>query len=271
MKEKYLPIGSIVKVKKLDRDIIIVGYYSLAYNNSVKIFDYEGLAYPEGTLLKNTSFSFNHSDIEEVLYLGYESDAYKTLNNNLNNQQGTSSKDMTKPDSFVNLKFDENGVVVYNEMSNTKKDAEIIKPANVSNPFSNTNANVTTNASKPIINNNFVFDENGVVVGDKSQPKKMESNYKFTFDENGNVTQEEATEIPKTDDTELQKSNYTYEFDENGIVTAIKEISEKKEEPKDSAVSFTGPATPAAPIMPNTEEFVMPHYQFDENGIIISN
>ena len=42
MPSKYLPLGSIVKLKNSDKKLMIIGYYSLEYNNSVKIYDYEG-------------------------------------------------------------------------------------------------------------------------------------------------------------------------------------------------------------------------------------
>ena len=66
MNNKYLPIGTIVKLKSIDRLIMIIGYYSMEYQNSVKIFDYVGCSYPEGMLIKNNSYSFNHSDIEKM-------------------------------------------------------------------------------------------------------------------------------------------------------------------------------------------------------------
>ena len=59
MEEKYLPIGSIVTVKDINKKLMIIGYYSLEYKNSVKLYDYVGCSYPEGMLLKNNTFSFN--------------------------------------------------------------------------------------------------------------------------------------------------------------------------------------------------------------------
>ena len=35
MEEKYLPIGSVVTVKDINMKLMIIGYYSLEYKNSV--------------------------------------------------------------------------------------------------------------------------------------------------------------------------------------------------------------------------------------------
>ena len=37
MEEKYLPIGSVVTVKDINKKLMIIGYYSLEYKNSVKL------------------------------------------------------------------------------------------------------------------------------------------------------------------------------------------------------------------------------------------
>ena len=112
MEEKYLPIGSVVTVKGLNKKVMIIGYYSLEYQNSVKIYDYVGCNYPEGMLMKNNMFSFNHSDITNCDFVGFKDTSYETLNKNLNSQLNTDTKDMEQPKNFLNLKFDENGVVV---------------------------------------------------------------------------------------------------------------------------------------------------------------
>ena len=62
MKDKYLPIGSIVDIHDTNKSVMIVGYYAIKYQNVVKMYDYMGVSYPEGTLLDGT-FAFNHEDI----------------------------------------------------------------------------------------------------------------------------------------------------------------------------------------------------------------
>lgn len=285
MEEKYLPIGSVVTVKGLNKKVMIIGYYSLEYQNSVKIYDYVGCIYPEGMLMKNNMFSFNHSDITNCDFVGFKDSAYETLNKNLNSQLNTDTKNMEQPNNFLNLKFDENGVVVYEELSPVKKAPEVVKSTVVANPFEVKNPAPEANSQTPVMKNAFVFDENGVVVEDntvKENKKDIESNFKYTFDENGFVIGEEKVNEENTNQTagevqylfdengfvvgEKPKNTTTtkppvpkYTFDENGFVTSdttVKEVAVPKES--------TEPKTD------KKDDYQIPHYHFDENGVIIS-
>ena len=51
MNKKYLPIGSIVKLKNKDVLIMVTGYYSVEYEENVMIYDYSGCLYPEGLMV----------------------------------------------------------------------------------------------------------------------------------------------------------------------------------------------------------------------------
>ena len=42
MKDKYLPIGSIVTINNTNKNVMIVGYYAIKYQNVVKMYDYMG-------------------------------------------------------------------------------------------------------------------------------------------------------------------------------------------------------------------------------------
>lgn len=85
--EKFLPIGTIVKLKSDSKLVCIMGYYSMEYTDAIEILDYIGVYYPEGLLLHNNTISFNNEDIENVEFMGYENDDYKKLNNSLNNDE----------------------------------------------------------------------------------------------------------------------------------------------------------------------------------------
>lgn len=271
MPSKYLPLGSIVKLKNSDKKLMIIGYYSLEYNNSVKIYDYEGCSYPEGMLLKNNSYSFNHSDIASVVFLGYLDTAYNKLNANLLDQLNEKTEDLEKPSSFVNLKFDKNGVVVYDEISPVKKDAEVVDEL-YENPFSK--ENIKQNKSEiPLVD--IKLDSLSSVKDDKAlkDTKEIESKFKFTFDANGVVTGEVPTEEKVAEEPAKANPELIYEFDENGDVTGIKgEEKEKVETPRtvysfDSEGRVISEGDKKAEV---TEEFEIPHYKFDENGIIIN-
>lgn len=232
MENKYLPLGTVVSINTNNSKIMIIGYYSVEYQNVVKIYDYVGCIYPEGLLLKNSLISFNHNDIKSVEALGYVDDSYKILNNNLNGQQNGPSEDMSTSKLFVNVKFDENGVVVYDELSEIKKNPEIIKrDALVNNPFVEMNATAEhLNVEVPAVNNDYKFDENGIVIEDnsvKEDLKDIESNFKFTFDENGFVIGEENLEAnPSAGEEDQDSGAIKYTFDENGIVTGEETVSE---------------------------------------------
>lgn len=263
MPNKYLPIGSIVKVKDIDKKIMITGYYSIEYNNSVIIYDYVGISYPEGLLLKNNSYSFNHSDITSLVFTGYLSSEYNKLNSNLLDQLNK-SEDLEHPSTFVNLKFDKNGVVVYEEVSDIKEEAKIVDTL-VENPFTNKD-NASNNTSIPVVD--IKLDSLDTLDSDENAKKdilEIERKFNFTFDENGVVTGEQAVEIPKTE-ANLKESKYVYEFDENGVVVGVKTIGEE-EKPKYTFDEF---GRVISEDDKKEEEFVMPHYQFDENGVVIA-
>lgn len=129
MNKRYLPIGSVIKLKNNNKSIMITGYYSVEYARDLEIYDYSGCAYPEGVMIKSSCCSFNQSDIKEVLFEGYKTDEYKTLTNGLNEideeimtggepqeiifDELDSNKEKEKEDkSFKHYTFDENGILI---------------------------------------------------------------------------------------------------------------------------------------------------------------
>lgn len=129
MNIRYLPIGSVVKLKNNNKSIMITGYYSVEYARDLEIYDYSGCAYPEGVMIKSSYCSFNQSDIKEVLFEGYKTDEYKTLTNGLNEideeimtggepqeivlDELDSDKEKVNEDkSFKHYTFDENGILI---------------------------------------------------------------------------------------------------------------------------------------------------------------
>ena len=68
---ELLPIGSIVLLEGAEKKLMIfvVGQTQLEEN---KDFDYIGVVYPEGNMGEGSQFLFNHSDIEEIVFRGYE-------------------------------------------------------------------------------------------------------------------------------------------------------------------------------------------------------
>lgn len=78
--KKYLPVGSVVLLKKGRRKLVIIGYFSPESTKSVKVYEYIGCMYPDGFFQPNLLLGFNHEDIKEVYFVGYANDEYKVFN-----------------------------------------------------------------------------------------------------------------------------------------------------------------------------------------------
>ena len=78
MEGKYLPIGSIVKLKEVDVELMIIGYLKKVED---KIYDYSACSYPLGivTSVLDTAV-FNHEQIEKIYHMGYKSDKFEGIN-----------------------------------------------------------------------------------------------------------------------------------------------------------------------------------------------
>jgi len=73
MLENLLPIGSVVTLKGNDKKVMITGIKQILSGDAKTIYDYVGVLYPEGFLGQEANILFNHSDITELVYKGYES------------------------------------------------------------------------------------------------------------------------------------------------------------------------------------------------------
>ena len=65
-----LPIGSVITLKGIDKHLVIIGVYQ-ASDQSEEVYDYTAVPYPEGYLDDEHIYAFMHSDITDVLSLGY--------------------------------------------------------------------------------------------------------------------------------------------------------------------------------------------------------
>ncbi len=84
MKEKYLPIGTVVLLKGGRKRAMITGFCSVAQENQEKIYDYSGCVYPEGYLSSNQVCLFDHDQIDKIFFLGFEDDEEKAFKDKLN-------------------------------------------------------------------------------------------------------------------------------------------------------------------------------------------
>ena len=76
MMEKHvrslLPIGSVVLLNGGKKPLMIYGIRQADAQDTSKEYDYISVLYPEGNLGEKTQFLFNHSDIEKILFRGFE-------------------------------------------------------------------------------------------------------------------------------------------------------------------------------------------------------
>ena len=70
MRDKYLPIGSVVLLKGGKKRAMITGFCSVAQENQEKIYDYSGCVYPEGYLSSNQVCLFDHDQIDKIFFEG---------------------------------------------------------------------------------------------------------------------------------------------------------------------------------------------------------
>lgn len=94
MKERFLPIGTVVMLNGGKKEVMIISYCIFPTNGTVKdgkeivnekkMYEYGGCIYPEGMINSNLICAFNHDQIAEVLYMGYETDKQKELSKVMN-------------------------------------------------------------------------------------------------------------------------------------------------------------------------------------------
>lgn len=83
--EKLLPNGSIVLLKGGNKRLMIYGRKQIITDEGIEdmkargaevpeqsMYDYLGVFYPEGYMDEEHTYVFNHSDIIDIIFLGYE-------------------------------------------------------------------------------------------------------------------------------------------------------------------------------------------------------
>lgn len=70
--EKLLPIGSVVLLEGGEKRLMITGILQSEAGGDGTEFDYLGVLYPEGHIGEKFQYMFNHEDIKEIFFVGYE-------------------------------------------------------------------------------------------------------------------------------------------------------------------------------------------------------
>jgi len=74
MYEYLLPIGSVVRLKGAEKELMIYGLLQMNPKITDKTFDYIGVPFPQGHFDTRLHLGFDHGDIDEVLFKGYQSE-----------------------------------------------------------------------------------------------------------------------------------------------------------------------------------------------------
>lgn len=84
MKEKYLPIGTVVTLKGATVKLMITGFCMLNTEDPEKgVYDYCGIPYPIGEISLEGKGLFNHEQIETINHMGMESDEFNEYITNM--------------------------------------------------------------------------------------------------------------------------------------------------------------------------------------------
>lgn len=85
---KLLPIGTVVKLSKVDKLVMIYGYNQIQISTN-KQYDYIGVPYPEGNISPDYNVLFNRNLIEEVLHNGYVTGEDKKIREEADREEHT--------------------------------------------------------------------------------------------------------------------------------------------------------------------------------------
>lgn len=82
MFEHLLPIGSVVRLKNANRELLVFGILQKHPSHDQQ-FDYIAVPYPEGFFDPRLQIAFNHGQIESILFRGFEDDKHKAFRHSL--------------------------------------------------------------------------------------------------------------------------------------------------------------------------------------------
>lgn len=70
--KSYLPIGSIVLIKNIDKKMMITGFSQIRDLEVKERWDYVAVIYPMGIFSDRSFYFFNEDSITDVIFKGYE-------------------------------------------------------------------------------------------------------------------------------------------------------------------------------------------------------
>ena len=72
--DDFLPIGSVVRIKDAADQLFMIFGWLQKSSLKDEVYDYIAVMYPEGLANKILCFYFNDTDIEEVLFRGFQNE-----------------------------------------------------------------------------------------------------------------------------------------------------------------------------------------------------
>lgn len=72
MSKKFLPIGTVVKLKEVDKLAMIAGYFPRGTSRNGYVWDYSAFPYPEGMIDNDKVIQFDNEAIERIIVMGYQ-------------------------------------------------------------------------------------------------------------------------------------------------------------------------------------------------------
>lgn len=84
---ELLPIGSVVLLKNGKKRVMVCGVKQTEMESD-KEYDYMSVLYPEGHMADVGTYLFNHEDIEQVFFRGYEDEERAAFIEGLSNYYG---------------------------------------------------------------------------------------------------------------------------------------------------------------------------------------
>ncbi|MBQ6832059.1 MAG: DUF4176 domain-containing protein [Oscillospiraceae bacterium] len=80
--KSLLPIGSVIRLNGAQKCLMVFGVCQ-THKESNETYDYIGVLWPEGNLGAETQILFEHKDIQEILFVGYETEERNAFVNRL--------------------------------------------------------------------------------------------------------------------------------------------------------------------------------------------
>lgn len=100
MFKELLPIGSVILLKGNIKKLMITGIKIAKEDEPENFYDYMGVLFPEGYVGDGSNFLFNHSEINDIVFRGYDNPERQSFinlmeeayNANIENKQGAENE-----------------------------------------------------------------------------------------------------------------------------------------------------------------------------------